>query len=392
MAAINTLLQMSDPTYVPPPPFQKTSQSYEDEQLARSIAAQEEEEGHRQNQSIFPASRGGGLGSLFRGGNGQQSSTPSTPSYDPNQLSYQPYQPRVRRTTSGQQRATSGQSYQESQSSSAAPYGNVNSVWPTSKDAKVWQEDINKMAGVGFAKAASTFSALRQRGEKAFAGQQQHGNVNSTAENSQQQSNSSLINSDWNSRKSSTTSSFASSVISPTIGSSRGFDKDPTPVDDNELAKILARGREEAKKPSISERYKKVSSTNLRTQSKPNVEVQDEDDEELGWDDAGRTGSIKNTAATTTTSSSSAAPSFEPIRISDNSMASSENSTTRSNEEKSKLRLSNTPRNAVSLMESSTGRGLTSPQRSSARTGEEDGDDDDSNDLEYVSNPFEDED
>lgn len=350
---------MSDPSYIPPPPFQRMSQQDEDEQLARSLAAEDE---RQQYQPVFPSSRGGGgIGSLF-GGGGQQTSAPPKPSYDPNQLNYQP---RVKRTTSGQQRppADTPQNYQ----SGGSYNGASGAAWPGSREAKVWSEDINKMAEVGFAKAASTFSALKQRGEKALAGagQQQGG----SKEQASTSSSSSLPG--WSSRKSSVMPS--NSTVSPTIGSNRGFDKDPTPVDDNELAKILARGREDNKKPSMADRYKKVAA-NSRTTSKENVLDQEDDDEELGWDDAGRTGN--------------AAPSFEPIKISNNSSEDSD----LKGPDKSKFRLSNTPRNAVSLMEGSAGRGLTSPKPSSAKGVDDDGDDDDSNDLEYVSNPFEDED
>lgn len=144
----------------------------------------------------------------------------------------------------------------------------------------------------------------------------------------------------------------------------------------------MARGREEGKKPSIAERYKKVSAGNSRSQSKDNVNDQGEedDDDALGWDDAGRTGS------------NSVAPSFEPIRISDNSSAAA--ATTLTTEDTVKPKLPTAPRNAVSLMEGSAGRGLTSPQRSSStKAVEEQAEEDDGNDdLEYISNPFEDED
>jgi hypothetical protein len=228
------------------------------------------------------------------------------------------------------------------------------------------------VATAGLAKAASTFSALRQKGEKAFqnVGQSQSGS--GTGEQKQSSTSSSSL---WADRRSGTTSS-AASAISPTIGSHRGFDKDPEPVGDDELAKILARGREEGKKPSIADRYKKVSLPgNPRTQSREYLSEKHGADDTLGWDDAGRT-DVK-----------AVAPSFEPIRISDNSTLAI------SSEEKSKSAArSASPRNAVSLMEGSTGRGLTSPHRASADANDENEDDDASDDLEYVANPFEDDD
>ena len=137
------------------------------------------------------------------------------------------------------------------------------------------------------------------------------------------------------------------------------------------MAKILARGREEGKRPSVAERYKSVSSGSSRNASR---DKGDDGDEPLGWDDAGRTGARAG---------SSVAPSFEPIRISTNEGA----------ETQPKAKLSSTPRNAVSLMEGSAGRGLTSPQRTSAKkNSSDDGADDEGDDLEYVANPFEDDD
>lgn len=221
----------------------------------------------------------------------------------------------------------------------------------------------------GFAKAASTFSALRQRGEKAFTGlsqqQQQQQNQSSTS-----QDQYTAPASGWSSRKPATMSN--SSTFSPTIGSGRGFDKDPAPVGENELAKILARGREDNKKASIVDRYKNASRSNSTNSVKKH---QDEDDDDaLGWDDAGRTGNEKER---------------EPIKISDNSV----DSIATKIQDQSKLKPTASPRNAVSLMEGSAGRGVTSPHRSSSdKIDDINDDDDDGNDLEYVSNPFEDED
>ncbi|UZJ55498.1 hypothetical protein CBS101457_004818 [Exobasidium rhododendri] len=383
--AINTLLQMSDPTYVPPPPFQQSSQQDHDEQLARSLAAQEGST--QQTPSFFPSGRGGGggsgLGSLF-GVNQQSTASSAAPSsYDPNQLSYQP---RVRRnpnagnqqsayepSRAGQQQQQQQQHQQPYQARSSSAGMNESSSatgWPGPREAKVWQEDINKFAENGLAKAASTFSALRQRGERALQGVSQQSQTNSSAAEQTQPTNAA---SSWTTRR-------AASAVSPTIGSHRGFDKDPEPVGDNELAKVLARGREDGKKKSIADRYKKVSSPSYsRSESRDQDEEKGDVDDTFGWDDAGRT-DVK-----------SVAPSFEPIRISDNSTVSTGSSGGKV-KQAAAVPLANSPRNAVSLMEGSTGRGLTSPQRASTDAHDDIEEDDASDDLEYVANPFEDDD
>lgn len=385
--AINTLLQMSDPTYVPPPPRQP-SQTEQDEQLARSLAASEEQQVRSQRQFVPPSSaRGGALGSLF-GIGGQAQEQSQSPSYDPNNLSYQP---RVRRTTSGNQ--SSSRPTYSPQNSSGPPVGNNEPAnFPGPKEAKQWQEDINKFAEQGFAKAASTFSALRQKGEQAWA-QRSQGSPGAGPYSNQPQPagrGGSFFGS-WNQRN---PSGSSGSTTSPTIGSGRGFDRDPSPVGENELAKILARGRNDsasgdsspARKNSlgnVADRYKKVAAGQRQGGSKSSsmskndgIDDNADDDTNLGWDDAGRTGGM------------SAGKSFEPIKISDNSVDSPPTSAK-----------STSQRTAVSLMEGSAGRGVTSPRlgnhadsdkSGSHHNAHNDGDDDD--DLEYVANPFEDED
>lgn len=353
--AINTLLQMSDPTYVPPPPAKETSQTMQDEQLARSLAAQEQQSAIQENQRsrgpLPHSARGGSLGALFGGEHRE------TPSYDPTNLTYQP---RVKRTTSGQTYPVR-QERRPSPSNEAAP-----AVWPGPKEAKAWQEDINKFAETGFAKAASTFSALRQRSEQALQGVGQprnQGPSTATQEAGAAASVGSMF-SGWTQRKGPT------STMSPTISSGKGFDSDASPVGDNELAKVLARGRNPAQSghstgspPSGSgrrssvnnnDRYKKDS----HTPGRPSGEHNNDQGDTLSWEDAGRTKDSKP---------------FEPIKVHGEPSESA-------------------PRNAVSLMESSAGRGISSPKSLQAGSKSSHNDDDDDDDLEYVANPFEDED
>lgn len=386
--AINTLLQMSDPSYVPPPP-RELSQTEQDEQLARSLAASEEQQARSQRPFVNPSSaRGGALGSLFgMGGQGQEQT--QSPSYDPNNLSYQP---RVRRTASGNQ-PTNAPRPAYSPQNSFGYNGQAGAGLPGPKEAKQWQEDINKFAEQGFAKAASTFSALRQKGEQAWA-QRSQGSPGAGAYNDQvpPSGRGASFFGGWNQRN---PSGSSGSTVSPSIGSGRGFDRDPSPVGDNELEKILARGRNDsasgdslpAKKSSlgnIADRYKKVAGgqrqggSKSSSMSKNDGIDDDADDANFGWDDAGRTGGGKATEK-----------SFEPIKISDNSVDTPPTSAK-----------SQPQRTAVSLMEGSTGRGITSPKsgthaesdKNAATHQDAHNHDDDDDDLEYVANPFEDED
>ncbi|MCO5584947.1 hypothetical protein L7F22_038879 [Adiantum nelumboides] len=384
--AINTLLQMSDPTYVPPPP-RELSQTEQDEQFARSLAASEEQNARSQRQFVNPSSaRGGALGSLFGiGAQGQEQS--QSPSYDPSNLSYQP---RVRRTASGNQ-STNAPRPAYSPQNSTGFNGQVGAGLPGPKDAKQWQDDINKFAEQGFAKAASTFSALRQKGEQAWA-QRNQASPGEGAYNSQAPptGRGGSFFGGWNQRN---PSGSSGSTASPTIGSGRGFDRDPSPVGENELAKILARGRNDsasgdsspARKNSlgnIADRYKKVAGgqrqggSKSSSMSKNDGLDDDADDANFGWDDAGRTGD------------KTGGKSFEPIKISDNSVDTPPTSAK-----------SQSQRTAVSLMEGSAGRGITSPRLGSHAESDKNAthqdahnNDDDDDDLEYVANPFEDED
>lgn len=411
---------MSDPNYVPPPPAKNSSQTERDEQLARSLAAAEGGGGQSQRGFVPPSSRGGALGSLFNIGGGQDQA--QTPSYDPNNLTYQP---RVRRTPSNQATTAQAKSAFPSDTSHGANAEQGGAPWPGPKEAKQWQEDINKFAeseclgpgaqspqhnlttfpppfpsSAGLAKAASTFSAIRQRSEQAWAARSQPSPGVGGSEGGNGGATAGKVGGSffggWNQR---TGNSAQSSTVSPTIGSNRGFDRDPSPVGDNELAKILARGRNSgsgdddgyrigsgpnvgaARKPSlgsIADRYKKVAAKQRSGPSQEQKYSGGNDDDNLGWDDAGRTDR-----------QAEAGKSFEPIKISDRSSASDTIATADK---------ASTQRNAVSLMEGSTGRGLTSPTtagaggKSGAHVDKEADDDDDDDDLEYVANPFEDED
>ena len=384
--AINTLLQMSDPSYVPPPP-RELSQTEQDEQYARSLAASEEQQARSQRQFVNPSSaRGGALGSLFGiGGQGAQEQSQS-PSYDPNNLSYQP---RVRRTTSNNQ-STNASRPTYSPQNSTGYNGQTGAALPGPREAKQWQDDINKFAEQGFAKAASTFSALRQKGEQAWA-QRSQASPGGGAYNDQvpPTGRGGSFFGGWNQRN---PSGSSASTASPNIGSGRGFDRDPSPVGENELAKILARGRNDsasgdsspARKNSlgnIADRYKKVaggrqSGSKPASMSKNDGIDDDADEANFGWDDAGRTGGTKD------------GKSFEPIKINDNSLDTPPTSAK-----------SQSQRNAVSLMEGSAGRGITSPRFGSHAESDKNAihqdahnNDDDDDDLEYVANPFEDED
>lgn len=375
--AINTLLQMSDPSYVPPPPFRRTSQTDRDEQLARSLAEAEQE--GAQGQFVAPSGRaaGGGLGSLFGlTGQSQQSQRPPQ-NYDATNLAYQP---RVRRTPSGQtqpQRAAYTDDASHAQQSGNSATGFVPPGLPGPREAKQWQEDINKLAETGFAKAASTFSALRQRGEQAWASRAQNASPSNTNADANGQRGGSIF-AGWNQRNHN--GSGSQSVVSPTIGSDRGFDRDPSPVGDNELANILARGRSEegqrgTGKASISDRYKQVISdqrVNMKARRSGSRHEQEDDDDDgdaaLGWDDAGRTSAKGKGPAT------ESAAAFQPIKIADNSEPSTPIADAKTGQ-----------RTTVSLLDNSGEKKHLTQQ-----TGHQDDDDDD--DLEYVANPFEDDD
>ena len=134
------------------------------------------------------------------------------------------------------------------------------------------------------------------------------------------------------------------------------YDRDPSPVGDNELAKILARG---SRNKGLAERYGSTQSQEGRA-SASSATGSEVEKESLGWESAGRT----------------------PIKISNNT------------------------KDSIAMMDASQGRGLTSPKprvagsststeptsKAPAATSTNKDDGSDSDDLEYVSNPFEDED
>lgn len=399
--AINTLLQMSDPSYVPPPPAKGSTQAERDEQLARSIASQEEDQAQQRPRppSMSHSSRGGGLGSLFSSGNEREAQSPA---YDPTGLTYRP---RVRRTTSGQapSRTSSDQSVPQrpSPSNESALAG-----WPGPKEAKAWQEDINRFAETGFAKAASTLSALRQRGEQAWQGAgQQGGRGQGGATGAGRYAGQSAapgvgsMFSGWAQRR-------GNSTMSPAMGSGKGFDHDASPVGENELANVLARGRSsgeagqkgavyrsgspvsavsgaghKSSASNVADRYKKVASATGGTgrtpsgMAPPTYSEEQESDNDLSWDDAGRTGEKRP---------------FEPIKVKEAAAgSSSEQVDNISQHNNASSAPSAQHRSAVSLMEASTGRGISSPKPT---PGGAKGHEEEEDDLEYVANPFEDED
>lgn len=226
----------------------------------------------------------------------------------------------------------------------------------------------------------------------------------------------------WNQRKNS------NQTMSPSLGSGRGFDRDASPVSDNELAKILARGRNDGGRGSSSsssnqtgvggratglgsaaDRYKKSGPGPARSpsgseQPRSSTTAEEEDDD-LGWDDAGRTGASKEGTNKP----------FEPIKIQDTTYAGIEVGADKAAEpgveasvpESASPSAGTTTRNSVSLMDERTegrsGTPVSQPKTGKAPTANatasgteaqsrDDGDDGNSDDLEYVANPFEDED
>ncbi|KDN41317.1 hypothetical protein K437DRAFT_295624 [Tilletiaria anomala UBC 951] len=239
-----------------------------DEALARALMQQEQEalalerEQHlRSQQQLFESGggRGGGsVGSVFGFGRAQQDQQQQQPkperTYDVNTLNYQP---RVRRGNSAQgapapvfadldqQHHTYQQQHHwqkqkqqlpSSQQQQQRPAGHMSrpgGVLPGNAEAKQWSEDINRFAEAGIARAASTFSSLKARANAALAERRQQG-----AQQHQQLSNGQTLG---------TSGSITSPATgnqnqqrSPALGSAGAYDRDPAPVGDEELAKILA--------------------------------------------------------------------------------------------------------------------------------------------------------
>lgn len=422
-AAVNALLQMSDPSFKPSTTDTRTDS---DALLAQTIAMEEEQRHHellarQQQQRISQtAGRGGGGAGSFFGGllgsDSREASAPSTPSYDPNALTYQP---RVRRAAAPAPARTAyaPPNHPPASSPSYADGESVIPGMPGAKEAKQWQEEINRMAETGLARAASTFSSLREKASAAFNNPQDgsaQGSQAGAAPGGSGSTGAGFAQAFQNFRAgagrggggasqenatSTTAAPARAGFTSPRSPHASEYDQDPSPVSDNELAKIISRGggagaaggasdkSAAGKARALAERYglgiKGAGRGGASTTQAAGTGASSSEAEFAGWDQAGRT----------------------PISIKDNTA----NAT--SAEPKSK--------DSVALMDSAQGRGLTTPRPAdasvpaaatgaavgavaataagatsvgSAHTHHDHDDANDSDDLEYVSNPFEDED
>lgn len=433
-AAINALLQMSDPNFKPSTTESRTDS---DALLAQTIAMEEEQRQHeewarRQQQQQQKQSSigrgGGGAGSFFSGllsSDARDPSTPSASSYDPNALTYQP---RVRRNApsnpAGAATAGARTTYAPPNHGSQT-YENGDSLipgMPGAKEAKQWQEEINRMAETGLAKAASTFSTFRQKASAAFnapqdgpgqpgtagtsgAGTSSAGAGLAQAFNNFRSSASRGFNTHEPPQQATATPTLQRQFTSPRSPHASEYDQDPSPVSENELAKIISRQggaggassnpSAAGKARALAERYglgiKNAGRGGVAASQNTSGSAHASD--YAGWDQAGRT----------------------PISISDNTSGSKVSEPDKNQ------------KNSIALMDSASGRGITSPRLDRSPTKEtgsggvtnktaaaagvagaaavgagvgaitlashDDNDlNDDSDDLEYVSNPFEDED
>ncbi|SPO21124.1 uncharacterized protein UTRI_00601 [Ustilago trichophora] len=433
-SAVNALLQMSDPSFKPSTTEARTDS---DALLAQTIAMEEEQRMARhqqQQQQHHSMGRGGGGAASFFSGflnsDARESSAPSTPSYDPNALTYQP---RIRRGppanpgAAGTRASYAPPSHPPGTSPSYEQGDSLIPGMPGAKEAKQWQEEINRMAETGLARAASTFSSFRQKASAAFNNPQEgapgpgqpgvsgsggNGPGAGFAQAFQSFRNNSGRGSSKNEQQataSAAPSRFA--FASPRSPHASEYDQDPSPVSDNELAKIISRGgagssgaasfdkSAAGKTRALAERYglgiKNTGRASPAASQSANGATSTGASDYVGWEQAGRT----------------------PISIKDNTVTT----------EGSKGNV-----DSVALMDSAQGRGITSPRpdrsptketahtlasatngSSTAATAagvgagaavgagigaatlakhEDDANDDDSDDLEYVSNPFEDED
>ncbi|EST06468.1 Ubiquitin system component Cue [Kalmanozyma brasiliensis GHG001] len=431
--AVNALLQMSDPEFKPSTTETRTDS---DALLAQSMAMEEEQRHHeamaRQAQQAQQASmgRGGGGAGAFFGGllnsDARDTQTSSAPSYDPNALTYQP---RVRRGAPGNAAGAAAAGARASYlppnhppPPAASPsYERGDSVipgMPGAKEAKQWQEEINRMAETGLARAATTFSNFRQKASAAFNnpqdGQGQPGAAGTTTTSTGTASGPGFAQAFQNFRNNATGRGSSTSSQGPTTTSATSphqftsprtpqaseYDQDPSPVSENELAKIIQRGggsggssnnASAGKARALAERYG------------------------LGIKNGGRDGAGAAQSGTTSTTGASDFAGWDqagrtPISISDNT-------TPKASEGKASM-------DSIARMDAASGRGITSPRLDRSPSKEratggkvgaaavggaavgagvgaalgsehDDGDadgDGDSDDLEYVSNPFEDED
>ncbi|SPO20208.1 uncharacterized protein UTRI_00601_B [Ustilago trichophora] len=437
-SAVNALLQMSDPSFKPSTTEARTDS---DALLAQTIAMEEEQrmvrhqqQQQQQQQHHSMGRGGGGAGSFFSGFLGsdtRESSAPSTPSYDPNALTYQP---RVRRAPTANPGATGTRtsyappSHPPGTSPSYEQGDSLIPGMPGAKEAKQWQEEINRMAETGLARAASTFSSFRQKASAAFNNPQEGApgsgqpgasgsGGNSAGAGFAQAFQNFRNNSGRGSNKTeqqATTSAAPSrfAFASPRSPHASEYDQDPSPVSDNELAKIISRGgagsasaassdkSAAGKTRALAERYglgiKNTGRASPAASQSATGPTSTGASDYAGWEQAGRT----------------------PISIKDNTSTATE--ANKGNVD------------SVALMDSAQGRGITSPRPDRSPTKEispttatatsgsstaasagavgagaavgagigaatlakhdDDANDDDSDDLEYVSNPFEDED
>ncbi|KAJ1030154.1 hypothetical protein NDA16_001066 [Ustilago loliicola] len=437
-SAVNALLQMSDPNFKPATSEARTDS---DALLAQTIAMEEEQRHHeqmarhqqrqQQQHSQSMGRGGGGAGSFFSGllnSDSREQSTPSAPSYDPNALTYQPRVRKAPTAASGAAGARNAYASQNQPSAASPSYADGESIipgMPGAKEAKQWQEDINRMAETGLARAASTFSSFRQKASAAFNNAQEGGDGqgqtgagasggNGTGAGFAQAFQNFRNNTGRDSNsvdekpQASTNTPSRHGLTSPRTPNASEYDQDPSPVSENELAKIISRGgggstggaasdkTSSGKARALADRYglgiKNTGRSNsASTQSGAGTGSSDY----AGWDQAGQT----------------------PISIKDNTTSASAPISADDADEK---RI-----DSISKMDSASGRGITSPRldrgptkeaRSSNSSGvasvaaigaagaaggvgaaslandHADDPNDDSDDLEYVSNPFEDED
>ncbi|PWY98778.1 hypothetical protein BCV70DRAFT_201576 [Testicularia cyperi] len=405
-AAVNSLLQMSDPNFKP---SNYDHQTDSDALLAHSIAMEEEQRQHgnlaRQQPRHVSGRGGGGAASFFDGLLGSGTSNSSTDSssrpastYDPNNLTYQP---RVRKPMpSPGARAA----YHAPPAHSIDNDQSLIPGMPGPKEAKQWQDEINKMAETGLARASSAFSSLRQRANAAFNAPTNRVEEGGSAGASSADGNGSLNASQSFQGFQQTSAPSAPSMrrfASPRSPNVSEYDRDPAPVSDNDLAKIISRGSNSGsstggsgsnfngsagsgnRAKALADRYglgiiKKSSSSTSAPRSGASSTSADTSSAFSGWEDAGRT----------------------PISITDNTA------------NKSSGPMPTAAKDSIALMDGAQGRGLMSPRSEGAdkagssttgarpvsvstsqtqRTDKHD-DGNDSDDLEYVSNPFEDED
>lgn len=418
-SAINALLQMSDPNFKPATPDTRTDS---DALLAQTLAMEEQQRqqhmaGKQQQQNQSSGRGGGGAGSFFGGllhSDSREQTVPSTPSYDPNALTYQP---RVRKAP--QAAAGARTSY--------APPDHVAAASPSYTEGegvgagKQWQDEINRMAGTGLAKAASTFSSFRQKASAAFNNPQEDtagtahagasgGNGNSAGAGAgfmqafqNFRNNTGRSSNSADEKASAPLASSRLRFTSPRSPHASEYDQDPSPVSENELAKIISRGGAGGasgaaldrsgggKARTLSERYglgiKNAGRASPSTSPSATGNSTDISDF-AGWDQAGRTAiSIKdNTAA------NSGPLTSEAEKKHFDSTHGRASPSSRPDPTASKEAAPPSASTASAAAVGSVGAAGVGPDAAMHAKRDDDDAGDDSDDLEYVSNPFEDED